>query len=216
MSPLHALALQVLLVAEGRMAYFGPPSAVAPWFASLGYTHEPALHGTVSDWLLDLVCTNYSSADQPAEVRATQHSMTSQQLHAAADSFAAQHSSQGPEQGDAAAAARQPDQDASTRASSKQRLVAGQDTVEDVATGLHGVVHRCEGVATFLHHYAVLVRREWLAATRNPADAAGRLMTIVGVALVTGLAFYSLSGGGDSFQLRLNSMSWELFVLATL
>jgi ATP-binding cassette subfamily G (WHITE) protein 2 len=78
------------------------------------------------------------------------------------------------------------------------------------------VVHRHAGLASFLHHYTVLVRREWLAATRNPADAAGRLVTITGVALLSGLAFYSLSSSGDSFQMRLNSMSWELFALATL
>jgi hypothetical protein len=74
------------------MTYFGPPSGVAPWFASLGYAHKPALHGTVSDWVLALVCTNYSRAEQPPEARAIQHSMTSQQLHAAADAFA-QHTS---------------------------------------------------------------------------------------------------------------------------
>ncbi len=78
------------------------------------------------------------------------------------------------------------------------------------------MVHRHAGLASFLHHYTVLVRREWLAATRNPADAAGRLVTITGVALLSGLAFYSLSSSGDSFQMRLNSMSWELFALATL
>jgi hypothetical protein len=30
--------------------YHGPREGLTPWFASLGYTYDPSLHGVPSDW----------------------------------------------------------------------------------------------------------------------------------------------------------------------
>jgi hypothetical protein len=36
--------------------YFGPRDGLMPWFSeTLGYSYNPAMHGMVSDWVMDLV-----------------------------------------------------------------------------------------------------------------------------------------------------------------
>jgi ABC-type multidrug transport system ATPase subunit len=40
----------VTLLASGRLMYTGTREGLTPWFASLGYTYDPNLHGVSSDW----------------------------------------------------------------------------------------------------------------------------------------------------------------------
>ena len=43
--------------------YAGMRDGLAEWFSSLGYDYDPALHGVVSDWALDLVaCGSHKPA----------------------------------------------------------------------------------------------------------------------------------------------------------
>jgi hypothetical protein len=37
------------------MMYFGPREGLAAWLSSLGYEWQPARHGNVADWAMDLV-----------------------------------------------------------------------------------------------------------------------------------------------------------------
>lgn len=54
------MCLQVLLLSGGLMLYQGPTAGLQPWFsAQLGYRHQAALQGSVSDWALDLVAVGF-------------------------------------------------------------------------------------------------------------------------------------------------------------
>ncbi len=51
---------QVLLLSGGLMLYQGSTPGLLPWFsAQLGYHHQAALQGSVSDWALDLVAVGF-------------------------------------------------------------------------------------------------------------------------------------------------------------
>ena len=53
--------LQVLVLSEGHQLYFGPPEQVTDWFSGcLGYSFRPGQHGSVADWLMDLVSVGFS------------------------------------------------------------------------------------------------------------------------------------------------------------
>ena len=53
--------LQVLILSEGHQLYFGPPEQVTDWFSGcLGYSFWPGQHGSVADWLMDLVSVRFS------------------------------------------------------------------------------------------------------------------------------------------------------------
>ena len=61
--------LQVLVLSEGHQLYFGPPEQVTDWFSGcLGYSFSPGQHGSVADWLMDLVSVGFS---KPAALGAT-------------------------------------------------------------------------------------------------------------------------------------------------
>ena len=60
---LTAPGLQVGILSEGRSVYFGAPSLVVNWFDKhLGYSYSPTTHGSVSDWVIDLVTPSSFSA----------------------------------------------------------------------------------------------------------------------------------------------------------
>ena len=53
--------LQVLVLSEGHQLYIGPPEQVTDWFSGcLGYSFRPGQHGSVADWLMDLVSVGFS------------------------------------------------------------------------------------------------------------------------------------------------------------
>ncbi|EFJ48316.1 hypothetical protein VOLCADRAFT_91098 [Volvox carteri f. nagariensis] len=54
----------------------------------------------------------------------------------------------------------------------------------------------------WVRQYRMLVWREWLIATRNPADAAGRMLTFVWVALFAAFLAYDLESDATSIFLR--------------
>ena len=61
--------LQVLVLSEGHQLYFGPPEQVTDWFSGcLGYSFWPGQHGSVADWLMDLVSVGFS---KPAKLGGT-------------------------------------------------------------------------------------------------------------------------------------------------
>jgi predicted amidohydrolase YtcJ len=78
------VALQVTLLAEGRLMYHGKRSGVSAWFASLGFAR---LHGEESDWLLDLVATGF---DKPQQLFGNKL-MDSEDVAAAANAFRANY-----------------------------------------------------------------------------------------------------------------------------
>ena len=59
----NCAALQVILLSEGHVLYFGPPSSAVPWFGSLQYDYLPERDGNVSDWLLDLVSVGFTKPE---------------------------------------------------------------------------------------------------------------------------------------------------------
>lgn len=60
------------------------------------------------------------------------------------------------------------------------------------------------GGGSWLRQYRMLVWREVLLATRNPADVAGRMLTFVWVGLFANILTYSLQGDATSIALRAN------------
>ena len=56
--------LQVQVLSEGLMLYFGPSSGVLDWFSvHLGHPYQPAEHGSVPDWLMDLVNISFTARE---------------------------------------------------------------------------------------------------------------------------------------------------------
>jgi hypothetical protein len=56
--------VQVLVLSEGLEMYFGPPSEVTDWFqGKLGYDYNPAIDGSVSDWVMDLVSVGFAKPE---------------------------------------------------------------------------------------------------------------------------------------------------------
>jgi hypothetical protein len=139
----------------------------------------------VSDWVLDLLCNNYSAADQPAETKAVQVSMTQRQLLVATHAFGKRYRSGAVTDG-SLAAADQPEDITIEEGS----LELKADDGEDCAAARHPAPARPASMGLFWRHYKALVWREWLMATRNPADAAGRLVAIMFISVLGGLVFY--------------------------
>ncbi len=66
------LTVQVLLLSGGLMMYQGPTAGLLPWFSQqLGYCHAPQLHGSVSDWALDLVAVGFAKPKVRASAAGT-------------------------------------------------------------------------------------------------------------------------------------------------
>ena len=57
--------MQVCLLSEGHLMYFGAPDEAADWFATQGYMYHPTNDGLVSDWMLDLVSTSFYKPSKP-------------------------------------------------------------------------------------------------------------------------------------------------------
>ena len=57
--------MQVCLLSEGHLMYYGPPPDAAAWFGTLGFAYEPNKDGLVSDWMLDLVSTSFYKPQKP-------------------------------------------------------------------------------------------------------------------------------------------------------
>ena len=56
----------MLVLSEGHQLYFGPPEQATDWFSDcLGYSFWPGQHGSVADWLMDLVSVGFL---KPAEL----------------------------------------------------------------------------------------------------------------------------------------------------
>ncbi|KAI8467922.1 MAG: hypothetical protein J3K34DRAFT_523385 [Monoraphidium minutum] len=65
-----------LVLSSGMLMYFGPCDGLVPWFSSLGYAYDVAMHGVPSDWVMDLVNKFYGKMIQ-----------TKDELAAASDAF---------------------------------------------------------------------------------------------------------------------------------
>ncbi|KAL3130492.1 hypothetical protein ABBQ38_008309 [Trebouxia sp. C0009 RCD-2024] len=76
---------EVVLLSSGRTMYTGCPTQVENWFSlALGYPYQPRLHGTVCEWLLQLVTTAFT-----AELNEPRTMTSVQDIHVAADAWAA-------------------------------------------------------------------------------------------------------------------------------
>ena len=64
--------------------YHGPRDGLVEWFARLGYGYDPALHGVVSDWALDLVACG---SHKPARFYGPKTITTREQVAAASARF---------------------------------------------------------------------------------------------------------------------------------
>ncbi len=52
------------MLSQGYSLYFGPSDLAVTWFAeSLGYLSQPGVHGSPSDWLMDLVSVSFALPD---------------------------------------------------------------------------------------------------------------------------------------------------------
>ncbi|KAI8474989.1 MAG: hypothetical protein J3K34DRAFT_489493 [Monoraphidium minutum] len=56
----HTLLASVTLLSQGRLMYHGPTPGLVPWFAALGYAFDASLHGSASDWALDVVTLGFT------------------------------------------------------------------------------------------------------------------------------------------------------------
>ncbi|KAG2426885.1 hypothetical protein HXX76_012672 [Chlamydomonas incerta] len=72
------------------------------------------------------------------------------------------------------------------------------------ATGGGAVRYLLSAAEGWGRQYRMLVWREWLMATRNPADVAGRMLVFVWVGLFSNFLTYSLPADASSILLRAN------------
>eukprot|EP00798_Chlamydomonas_sp_ICE-L_P021367 gene21367-28306_t len=175
------------------MVIFGPPGQVAQWFSSqLGFTHDPAGQGSVADWVLDMIAPadNSNTGMSPDRIQAAASLFHKDYMSRTAVKASGQLSLQGT-----------PLHDGSS--STSQSVDVGAD--EEESSGKRSGV-----LLQSFWQYRVLAHRELLNMTRNPADACGRLVTMMYVGLLTGLAFCKLSTTGESYTLRLSLMFYEM------
>jgi len=76
----------VTLLSCGRLMYHGARDGLVEWFATLGYHYDPALHGVVSDWALDLVACG---SHKPAKFYGPKTITTREQVRGASQRFVA-------------------------------------------------------------------------------------------------------------------------------
>lgn len=85
------------------------------------------------------------------------------------------------------------------------------DNNDSGATSGHAAVSCCttgssswrQHFAKYKKHFVVLLWRELLMSTRNPADVAGRMLTFVFVSLIAGIMEYDKEGGASSMWSRM-------------
>jgi len=190
----------------GRMMYSGPREDLVPWFVNhCGYPYDAVKHGLASDWVMDLVNVGFS---KPQSLFGKMIN-TLDELDTAADAFTKQYLAinkprkTGGSSVDATELSR--DQDAlaagaakgggkpATHYSSSQ---AGSSVQEDSPAE--------PADAAWLTQCRVLLWREVLSVTRNPADVAGRCLIFTWLAVFIGLIFYNLPTTADSLRARLN------------
>uniref|UniRef100_A0A383VMS4 ABC transporter domain-containing protein n=1 Tax=Tetradesmus obliquus TaxID=3088 RepID=A0A383VMS4_TETOB len=175
---------KVTLLAGGRLMYHGPRTNISAWFASLGY---PRLHGSESDWLLDLVATGF---DKPQQLFGNAM-MAREDIPAAADAFLAHYlqttnKNQQDTAGEAVSIHKPPKRSASASSLSALRsCVGGSGSLQAMQPA------RWEYPTSLGRQFCSLLWREVLAITRNPFDLAGRILTCTYLGLVFGLVFYN-------------------------
>ncbi|WIA12631.1 hypothetical protein OEZ85_006286 [Tetradesmus obliquus] len=175
---------KVTLLAGGRLMYHGPRTNISAWFASLGY---PRLHGSESDWLLDLVATGF---DKPQQLFGNAL-MAREDIPAAADAFLAHYlqttnKKQQDTAGEAVSIHKPPKRSASASSLSALRsCVGGSGSLQAMQPA------RWEYPTSLGRQFCSLLWREVLAITRNPFDLAGRILTCTYLGLVFGLVFYN-------------------------
>ncbi|WIA12817.1 hypothetical protein OEZ85_006447 [Tetradesmus obliquus] len=82
--------------------------------------------------------------------------------------------------------------------------------------GCCGMGGRKPSSASWFTQFRVLLWREFLSVTRNPADVAGRCLIFSWLAIFVGLIYYNLSSDVDSLRARLNVLFVEPVILLLL
>jgi ABC-type multidrug transport system ATPase subunit len=79
-----------------------------------------------------------------------------------------------------------------------------------------GAPKSSKGAASWFTQFRVLLWREFLSITRNPADVAGRCLIFCWLAIFVGLIYYNLPNTVDSLRSRLNVLFVEPVILLLL
>ncbi|KAF8067234.1 ctr9 [Scenedesmus sp. PABB004] len=224
-----ALFDTAVLLSMGHLMYFGPREAMVPWFVGRGYPYDPALHGLASDWVMDLVNIGFKKPE--SLFGRMMNSLDELTTHA--DAFRKRYLAalppSGPGAAAAAAAARSDDAQRAGDAGNGGQAAAmhkvldaveergeGGGAVRGGLCGLGGAPRPPPTSATWFSQFRILLWRELLAVTRNPADVAGRCLIFCWLAVFVGLIYYNLPSAVDALRARLNVLFVEPVILLLL
>ncbi|KAI8475784.1 MAG: hypothetical protein J3K34DRAFT_517194 [Monoraphidium minutum] len=220
------------LLAHGSLLYHGPRAGMGPWFeGALGLgPWNPAEHGIVSDWAMDLVSVEFT---KPKEHGRTIDSL--QELRDASAAFAKQYretraagaaeapppdaaparkargsdaaGGAGARSGGGAAAAPADGGDDDAGAAAEGRVsvkVSGSGSAVSEGGAEDAALAGAGQRATWMMQFRMLLWRELLSTMRNPVDVAGRMLCFTVLAVFTGLVYWNLDEGVDGMRNRIN------------
>eukprot|EP00884_Botryococcus_braunii_P013823 jgi/Botrbrau1/22441/Bobra.0091s0043.1 len=202
---------KVLVLSEGLEMYFGPPGEVTAWFqGTLGFDYDPAIDGSISDWVMDLVSVGFAKPEPYAARSMT----TVAEVQDAAAKFAKNATLPGMSSVPSTASeTKLVDAEKGKEASSGDDDPYGGVGDFEGAYGLYGTPDTTGGAVAgpivakgkpartrmqskfavgFFRQFQVLFVRAFVAQTRNPADVASRLLMSCWVGLIAGLSFINL------------------------
>ncbi|KAG2494292.1 hypothetical protein HYH03_007645 [Edaphochlamys debaryana] len=231
--------VRVLFMSFGRFMYLGRPAGVVPWFSGeLRFIYDPTADGLPCDWVMDLLAPDMALARQGMSRRSQAEHR--ERLEEAAERFEAawrgrrgespakdaslRPKTAAPEQGAADSLALAPTAPGAAEAEEAGAAEAGGGTGGADAGAGAGAA---EGLGAplgaprttlrgWLHQLRVLLGREALVITRNPADAAGRMFCCMYTGVLEGLVFLDLTQSGTSFQARLGCIFIDLVFVTQL
>ncbi|GLC42209.1 hypothetical protein PLESTF_001134800 [Pleodorina starrii] len=100
--------------------------------------------------------------------------------------------------------------------SSSSAAAASADDCVRVPIAAGDVSSHTAGRSTWMHQFAVLLKREVQMITRNRADAGGRMVTCMLTGLLQGLVFLNLNNEGTAWQSRLGCIFLNLIIVTEL
>jgi len=216
---LWALFDKVAVLSQGHAMYSGPREGLVGWFTGLGYGYDPIVQGSPSDWVMDLVNIGFGEqqlvAGSMGNMEELQQASKKFMEHYAQLQTATMMESQAtasvrPGSGD----------DHSLSATDDLEAVVIESALSRSATSVSSASEggRAAKVANarWFTQTRVLFWRELLSVSRNPADAAGRILVFSYTGLLCGLFFYNLSTGFEGLRSRLNLFYIEAFFLVLL
>ncbi|CAK0773849.1 hypothetical protein CVIRNUC_004108 [Coccomyxa viridis] len=155
---------KVLVLSEGHQLYFGPPEQVTDWFRGcLGYSFRPGQHGSVADWLMDLVSVGFS---KPAALGGTTMTSRADVVTASELWHARRQKAKGAEE--------------------DGLMIEDSAAGEEVLMKEQSARRESRHAVGWWTQFAWLLRRSLVSQLRNPTDVTSRLLLSAWIGLLAG------------------------------